>query len=476
MAIQKELMARKRKKHIDPIEELEITGISSDGRAVGRKDGMVVFVKGGAPGDIVNVDIIGREKNFLIGQISSFSQASEDRIDPVCKHFGTCGGCKWQHITYEAQLAHKAKHVQDNLQKLSTIELPEFQPIQGAPSATYYRNKMEYTFSDSRWLTREEIDEGNELSRTALGFHIPKMFDKILNIEHCHLQEDPSNSIRNALKEFADQEGLSYYNIRNNLGLLRNLIIRITATKEVMVLVQFGANEGADIDKVMKFLDEAFPTITSLLYVINEKKNETFFDLPVVTFSGQSYITEKMGELSFRVGPKSFFQTNSEQAKVLYDRVVEMAALQPDELVYDLYTGTGTIANYVASQVKEVIGIESVVEAVADAKVNAELNNINNTKFYAGDMKELLDDAFIAKHGRPDVIITDPPRAGMHKNVVETMLRIKPKRIIYVSCNPATQARDLELMKDHYIVDKVQPVDMFPQTHHVENIVRLIAK
>jgi 23S rRNA (uracil1939-C5)-methyltransferase len=290
------------------------------------------------------------------------------------------------------------------------------------------------------------------------------------------LQEDPSNSIRNALKEFADQEGLSYYNIRNNLGLLRNLIIRITATKEVMVLVQFGANEGADIDKVMKFLDEAFPTITSLLYVINEKKNETFFDLPVVTFSGQSYITEKMGELSFRVGPKSFFQTNSEQAKVLYDRVVEMAALQPDELVYDLYTGTGTIANYVASQVKEVIGIESVVEAVADAKVNAELNNINNTKFYAGDIKDLLDDAFIAKHGRPDVIITDPPRAGMHKNVVETMLRIKPKRIIYVSCNPATQARDLELMKDHYIVDKVQPVDMFPQTHHVENIVRLIAK
>ena len=469
-------MRRRNRKNFAPIENLEIVGISSDGRSVGRKDGIVVFVQGGAPGDIVDVDIIGKEKKLLVGRITRFHQQSADRQEPFCQHFGTCGGCKWQHISYEAQLRHKESHVLENLRKLSGLELPVAHPIMGSPSSTYYRNKLEFTFSDNRWLTKEEIAEGTELSRNALGFHIPRMFDKILNIEECFLQNDLSNQIRNRLKSFADENGVSFYNLKEQHGILRNLIIRNTTLDETMVIVQFGEEDSEQINLVMEFLEETFPQINSLMYIINTKGNETYYDLPVHLQKGKPYIHEMMGKLKFRIGPKSFFQTNSVQAMALYDRVVDMAQLTGNELVYDLYTGTGTIANYVAVIARKVIGIESVPEAIEDAKINSDINQITNTAFFAGDMKDLLSRDFIARHGRPDVVITDPPRAGMHGKVIEMLLEVKAQRIVYVSCNPATQARDLQLLGEAYVVEQIQPVDMFPQTHHVENIVSLRLK
>ena len=468
-------MSRSRKKH-SPITELHITGISADGKAVGRKDRLVVFVQGGAPGDIVDVEIIGKEKKFLIGRPIHFHERSADRVDAFCEHFGICGGCKWQHITYKAQLTHKHRHVEDNLKKLSGLELPTMQPILGSEETTHYRNKLEYTFSNNRWLTLEEIQSQEKMNRNALGFHIPKMFDKILDIHECHLQPAPSNAIRLALKRFADENDLSYYDLRQQTGLLRNLIIRTSTLGEIMVIVQFGENDRSKIMAVMNFLKSEFPEINSLLYIINEKKNETFYDLQVKNFFGEDYIREQLGDLIFRIGPKSFFQTNPRQAQQLYDKVVEMAQLTGEEIVYDLYTGTGTIANYVANKAAKVVGIESVEDAVEDARKNAGINGILNTEFYAGDMKDLLSPEFIKLHGKPQVIITDPPRAGMHKNVIKMLLRVSPKRIVYVSCNPATQARDLELLGEKYQVEQIQPVDMFPQTHHVENIVSLILK
>ena len=455
------------------VENIEITGVSADGRAVGKKDGIVVFLTGAAPGDRVSAKILGRRKRLLTGQVTNYEVLSPDRVDPFCEHFGTCGGCKWQHLSYDAQLAHKEAHVTDNLRKLSGMDLPEFRPILGSDSQRFYRNKLEYTFSNRRWLTKEEIGSGDDLETSGLGFHIPGMFDKVLDISKCHLQSEPSNDIRLAVKDYAIQHGLSFYDIRQHGGLLRNLIIRTTSIGQVMVIVQFGHRDSEAINGLLKHLRDTFPTITSLNFIINEKKNDSFYDLAVELFDGSPYIEEKMEELTFRIGPKSFYQTNSAQAHELYKIVREFAGFAGNEVVYDLYTGTGTIANFVAKHVDKVIGIESVPEAVEDAKVNASINGIENTTFHAGDMKDLLSGTFVEQHGRPDVVITDPPRAGMHKNVVECLLQVRPQKIVYVSCNPATQARDMELLGAAYDATAVQPVDMFPHTHHVENVVLL---
>jgi len=458
------------------IEKLEITGVSADGKSVGRHDKKVVFVKQGAPGDVVDVKIVGKQKKFFEAEIIDFHQKSEDRVEPFCEHFGLCGGCKWQHINYDAQLRHKQEHVAHNLQKISKTELPDLNPIKGSANTTYYRNKLEFTFSNMRWLTREEIDCNDELSRNALGFHIPKRFDKILEINHCWLQRDPSNAIRLETKKFADENGLTFFDLKDQHGLLRNLIIRSSSTGDLMVIVQFFHDDKEKIESLMNHLHTTFPEITSLLYIINPKKNETFYDLPVVTFAGEDYMHEEMEGLRFRIGPKSFYQTNSEQAYELYKVARDYADLQGHETVYDLYTGTGTIANFVAKKAGKVIGVESVEEAIIDARINSEINGITNTTFLAGDMRDMINDGFVKKYGKPDVIITDPPRAGMHPKVVEMLVQIKAPKLVYVSCNPATQARDLEMLSTAYTVEAIQPVDMFPQTHHVENVMLLKAK
>ncbi len=459
----------------DIISSLEITGISADGKSVGRHDGIVVFVKEGVPGDVAEVEITYKRRRFLEGKITNLVKASEHRSEPFCEHFGTCGGCKWQHLSYEGQLKFKQDHVEENLTKISGMDLPKIKPIIGSAETQYYRNKLEYTFSNKRWLTKEEIGSEGELDRNGLGFHIPGMFDKILDIKNCYHQAEPSNSIRNAVKKYAAEHALTFFDIRDQHGFLRNLIIRTTSTGETMVMLQvFEPNQPA-IDAIMEFLKSEFPEITSLNYIINQKKNETIFDQEVVCVSGTPYIQEKMGELTFRIGPKSFYQTNSKQAERLYEVAAEMAQLTGEETVYDLYTGTGTIANFVAGKSKKVVGVEYVPEAIEDAKVNSEINGITNTAFFAGDMKDVLNDAFVKKHGRPDVIITDPPRAGMHEDVVEALVRIRPERIVYVSCNPATQARDIELLSEAFTVEEIQPIDMFPHTQHVENVILLKA-
>lgn len=458
------------------IEKLEITGISADGKSVGRHENRVIFIKQGAPGDIVDIKIVGKQKKFFEGEIIHFHEKAADRIEPFCEHFGLCGGCKWQHITYEAQLQHKQEHVAHNLQKISKADLPALNTIKGSADTTYYRNKLEYTFTNLRWLTNDEIQGDTELGRNGLGFHIPGRFDKILDINHCYLQADPSNAIRLEVNKFASENDFTYFDLRKQEGLLRNLIIRSSTTADLMVIVQFYYNDPEKINLLMNHLKRTFPEITSLLYIVNEKKNETFFDLPVVTFSGEGFIHEEMEGLKFRIGPKSFYQTNSKQAYELYKVARDFADLQGVEVVYDLYTGTGTIANFVARKAARVIGVESVEEAIIDARINSELNGITNTTFLAGDMKDMINDDFVNEHGKPDVIITDPPRAGMHTKVVEMLNRIAVKKLVYVSCNPATQARDLELLSPTYQVQKIQPVDMFPQTHHVENVMLLTAK
>ncbi len=455
------------------IEKLHIQSISAEGKSVGRKDGKVVFVKGGAPGDIADVQITGRQKKFLEGVVHHLHESSPDRTEPFCQHFGLCGGCKWQHLSYEAQLKYKHQHVEENFKKLVNAPLPPIDNILGSAQTTLYRNKLEFTFSNNRWLTQEEIQSGEKMSRDGLGFHIPKMFDKILNIDECHLQQTPSNAIRIALKDYAVREGLAFYNLKTHEGFLRNLIIRIASTGDIMVIVQFARDSREEIFATMNFLKDEFPEITSLNYVVNEKKNDTFFDLPVRNFHGQEYINEKMEELTFRIGPKSFYQTNSSQAYELYKIARDFADLSGEEVVYDLYTGTGTIACFVAGQAKKVIGVESVADAVEDAKKNAGINGITNAEFYAGDMKDIFNDDFIRQHGRPQVVITDPPRAGMHKKVIKALNKLRAKKIVYVSCNPATQARDLEELSEVYDIKKLQPVDMFPQTHHVECVALL---
>ncbi|MFN3800351.1 23S rRNA (uracil(1939)-C(5))-methyltransferase RlmD [Belliella pelovolcani] len=467
-------MSRKMKNKV--ITNLTIERIATEGKCVGHHEGKVVFVQGVAPGDVVDVRITRGKSSFMEGEAIRFHEYSKDRIAPFCTHFGTCGGCKWQHINYDLQKTYKRQQVVDQFTRIAKVDIPEVLPILGSAQTQYYRNKLDFTFSNNRWLTREEIDSGADFERNALGFHIPKMFDKIVDIEHCYLQGDISNDVRNELRDFALSNSLTFYDIRNQVGLLRNLIIRTTSTGESMIIVQFGGDNQDEIELVMNFLHEKFPQITSLLYIINLKKNETFHDLEVVTFAGKAYIEEEMEGLKFRIGPKSFYQTNSDQAYELYKVTREFAALQGDEVVYDLYTGTGTIANFVAKQAKQVIGIEYVEAAIVDAKLNSEVNGLENTLFYAGDMKDMLNDEFIAQHARPDVIITDPPRAGMHEDVVNMLLKLAAPKIVYVSCNPATQARDVALLAEKYSVDKIQPVDMFPQTYHVENVVLLTLK
>ena len=467
-------MSRKMKHKV--ITQLTIERIATEGKCLGYHEGKVVFVSNVAPGDVVDVRITKGKSSFMEGEAVHFHSYSKDRIEPFCAHFGTCGGCKWQHITYDLQQEYKRQQVVDQFQRIAKVTVPEVAPILASANTQYYRNKLDFTFSNSRWLTREEINSEQEFERNALGFHIPKMFDKIIDIDHCYLQGGFSNDIRNELRQFARQEGLTFYAIRNQVGLLRNLIIRTTSTQQTMVIVQFGENDPESISKVMEFLKVRFPEITSLLYVINTKGNETFHDLELVTYSGSPYIEEQMEGLRFRIGPKSFYQTNSEQAYELYKVVRNQAQLKGNEVVYDLYTGTGTIANFVAKQAKQVIGVEYVEAAIEDAKLNSKLNGIENTLFYAGDMKDILNDEFMATHDKPDLIITDPPRAGMDEKVIQMLLRIAAPIIVYVSCNPATQARDLALLGELYQVDQVQPVDMFPQTYHVENVVRLSLK
>jgi len=458
------------------ITNLLIERIASEGKCLGHHEEKVVFVTGVAPGDVVDVRITKGKSSFMEGEPVNFHEYSKERIDPFCSHFGTCGGCKWQHINYDLQKTYKRQQVLDQFQRIAKVEIPEVMPTLGSEKTRYYRNKLDFTFSNKKWLTVEQIHSGEDFDRNALGFHIPKMFDKIVDVDHCYLQGSISNDVRNELRTFALANELTFYDIRGQVGLLRNLIIRTTSTEQSMVIVQFGEDDQEGIQKVMEFLNAKFPEITSLLYVINTKGNETFHDLELVTFAGKAFIEEEMEGLKFRIGPKSFYQTNSEQAYELYKVARDFADLQGNEVVYDLYTGTGTIANFVAKQAKQVIGIEYVAAAIEDAKLNSKINGLDNTLFYAGDMKDMLNDEFIANHAAPDLIITDPPRAGMDEKVVQMLLRLNAPKIVYVSCNPATQARDVALLSEKYKVEKIQPVDMFPQTYHVENVVLLTLK
>lgn len=456
------------------LENIEIKKIAAEGKSIAYVDEKVLFVPNTVPGDIVDVQVTRKRKSFLEGFIVNVRKYSDIRTEPFCAHFGVCGGCKWQNLPYQLQTEFKQQEIVDNLQRIGKVELQNVSPIIGSPKTTYYRNKLEYTFCNKRFLTREEIANGQDIDRTpAIGFHVPGLFDKVIDIKKCYLQAEPSNTVRNFIRDYAIEHELSFYDIREQAGFLRTLIIRTSSTGEIMVIVTFGEENKEAREDLLKALVLQFPEITSLMYVINEKMNDTITDQEVICFHGNDHIFEQMEDLKFKIGPKSFYQTNSEQAYNLYTKTRELAGLTGNETVYDLYTGTGTIANFVARNAQKVIGIEYVPEAIEDAKINSALNNIHNTLFYAGDMKDVLNDEFIRHHGHPDVIITDPPRAGMHKDVVDTILKAAPDRIVYVSCNSATQARDLALMDTDYKVMAVQAVDMFPHTHHVENIVLL---
>ncbi|MBP6410082.1 MAG: 23S rRNA (uracil(1939)-C(5))-methyltransferase RlmD [Pseudarcicella sp.] len=470
---------RNGKKKIYPVlENILINDFASEAKCISKVNDEVIFIDGPvAPGDYADLRIFKSKKSYKEATAINIKPTSPFRTQPICEHFGVCGGCKWQHIDYQQQLVFKAKQVADHLERIAKVDLPEIKPIFPSAETFYYRNKLEFTFSQNEWLTEEQIKNGQERSKTALGFHVPKRFDKILDVKHCFLQPDPSNKIRLAVKDFAIKNNISFYEqIRQQEGALRNLVIRTANSGDIMVNVQFAYCEREEVDKMMAFLDENFPEITSLNYVINTKGNDTFFDLDIINVKGLPYINEKMEDLTFRVGPKSFYQTNGNQAYELYKITRDLADLKGNELVYDLYTGTGTIANFVAKKAKKVIGLEYIEAAIEDAKINSQINNINNTEFYAGDMRKLLDKSFVDLHGKPDVVITDPPRAGMDEPVINTLLEAAPEKIVYVSCNPATQARDLALLDIKYKVVEVQPVDMFPQTHHVENVVLLVKR
>lgn len=459
------------------VENVEIVDISSEGKAVAKSDGMVIFVDGGVPGDVVDVLVTRKKNNYAEGHVVNVIQPSANRISPECKYFGTCGGCKWQHFNYETQLVFKQKTVVDALTRIGKLDVSTLHPILPNKETYFYRNKLEFSFSDKKWLTSEEIGTGNEFTkRNALGFHIPGMFDKILDINHCFLQKDPSNSIRNEIKQFADKHDFIFFNIKGKHGLLRTLLIRTSSIGEIMVLVQFFENQPENIELLMSHLKHTFPQITSLQYAINPKGNDTLQDLDIVTYYGRDHIFEEMEGLKFKISARSFYQTNSEQAYELYKITRDLCSLTGNEIVYDLYTGTGTIANFVSSKARKVIGVEYVADAVEDAKVNSEINGISNISFYSGDMKDVLNTDFINQHGAPDVMIVDPPRAGMHPDVVNVILKAAPQKIVYVSCNPATQARDVALMINDYDIKSIQPVDMFPQTAHVENVMLLVKK
>ena len=469
-------MAKKRKQ-LPLLENVLITDVAAEGKAIAKVDGLTVFVPFVVPGDIVDVQLTKKKSSYAEGKAIRFDSFSENRTEAFCSHFGVCGGCKWQILPYDEQLKFKHKQVTDNLQRIGKIELPEISPILGAPETTFYRNKLEFTFSNKRWLTEKEISTDKEfMQMNALGFHIPGMFDKVLDINKCWLQDDLSNQIRNAVREFCLQNDYTFFDLRNQNGLMRTLIVRNTSIGEWMVIVVFYEDDAEKRERLLNFIADKFPQLTSLLYIINQKANDTITDQEVLVWSGRDYIVEEMEGLKFKIGPKSFYQTNSRQAYNLYKIAREFAGLSGNELVYDLYTGTGTIANFIARDAKKVIGIEFVEEAIEDAQKNSRNNHIENTLFFAGDMRKILTQDFINEHGRPDVIITDPPRAGMHDDVIETILFAEPQRVVYVSCNPATQARDLSLLDAKYRVTRVQPVDMFPHTHHVENVVLLIRK
>ena len=466
-------MRKKNKRQV--FENVEVIDAGAKGKTVGKApDGRVIFMTNTVPGDIVDIQTTKKRKRYFEGTAINFKSLSEKRTEPKCEHFGVCGGCKWQHMGYEHQLFYKQKEIENNLKRIGHIDLPKINPILGSKKQFFYRNKMEFSFSDSRWLTLDEINSDITITdKNALGFHIPGMWDKILDIEKCHLQADPSNAIRLETKKFAINNNIPFFNPRNQYGMLRTLMIRTSSIGEIMVLVQFYEDDKIKRDLLMNHLQDSFPNITSLLYVINPKQNDTIYDQEVICHAGRNHIFEEMEGLKFKINAKSFYQTNSEQAYELYKITRDFADLTGNELVYDLYTGTGTIAQFVAKKAKKVIGIESVPEAIKDAIANAKNNAINNVDFFVGDMKNVFNKEFISTNGVPDIIITDPPRDGMHKDVVQQILNIAPKKVVYVSCNSATQARDLELMKDFYKVVKVQPVDMFPQTYHVENIVLL---
>ncbi|MDR2936364.1 MAG: 23S rRNA (uracil(1939)-C(5))-methyltransferase RlmD [Rikenellaceae bacterium] len=469
-------MARKREK-LPLIGGLEIVDIAAEGKAVGRWNEQVVFVPMAVPGDVVDVQITNKRRRFMEGFVTNYVKRSPLRTEPFCEHFSVCGGCKWQHLPYLRQLAFKQQQVEDQLTRIGKIELPEISPISGSAKTVCYRNKLEYTFSNKRWMTRAEIGAGEKIENpNALGFHVPGMFDKILDIRKCWLQPDPSNAVRLAVDAFCQTRGYEYYDARTHTGLMRNIIIRTASTGEVMVVVIFAREDEEKRVALLDHLVEKFPEITSLIYVINGKFNDTIGDQETICYAGRDHIFEEMEGLRFKIGPKSFYQTNSEQAYELYKTARDFAGLTGSEVVYDLYTGTGTIAHFVARDCQKVVGIEYVPEAIEDARVNSELNGIANAVFYAGDMKDVLNERFIGDNGRPDVVILDPPRAGIHNDVAQAVLAAAPERIVYVSCNPATQARDIALFDTTYRVTRVQPVDMFPHTHHVENVVLLVKR
>jgi 23S rRNA (uracil1939-C5)-methyltransferase len=471
-------MARKKYKYRDKIfENVEILDASSEGNSVAKVNDLVIFVKYAVPGDVVTVKIIREHRRFLEAKVVEIIKPSPYRTEVKCSHFGICGGCKWQNLQYKQQLYYKQKQVFDAFTRIGKLSFPEILPIIGSQQIYYYRNKMEFAFSSKMWLTEEQINSKESFqNRNALGFHLPGMFDKILDIQQCFLQQEPSNEIRNFVKQYCEENNYTFFDNRQQTGLMRSIIIRNSSIGEWMVILMFYADEKEKREKLLNAIADRFPQISSLMYIINSKNNDSYADLDVHLFKGKDHMIEEMEGLKFKVGPKSFYQTNSNQAYELYKVVREFADLEGNELVYDLYTGTGTIANFVAKKTKKVIGIEYVAEAIEDAKVNSNINNITNTEFFAGDMKNVLTFEFIEKHGKPDVVITDPPRAGMHESVVKCLLEIQASKIVYVSCNPATQARDLQMLSDKYKITKVQPVDMFPQTHHVENVALLELK
>lgn len=455
------------------LTDLVITNLTAEGNALARHEGKVIFVENAVPGDIADVLLLKNKTDYALGKIMQLKQPSPQRIAPFCEHFGTCGGCKWQYLPYSLQLQYKQEMVEEALRRVGKLDLPLLLPIIGASPNTYYRNKMDYTFSNRRWLTTAEVAQTAEHSREALGFHVAGMFDRVVDIQHCFLQAEPSNAIRNEIRQYALAHQLSFYDVKTHTGFLRNLIIRNTTLGELMVLLSFGYEDVPCREALLAHIRQQFPEITCLLYVINPKKNETLYDLDIQTYFGNPTITEQLGEVRYSISPKSFFQTNSRQAQNLYQVVRDFCQLSGNEIVYDLYTGTGSIALYLAHLCKQVIGIEEVQQAIDDAHINAQLNGIENARFFAGDVRAMLTDEFAQQHAAPDVLVTDPPRAGMHPDVVRQLLRLLPPRIVYVSCNPVTQARDLQLLAAKYKIKKVQPVDMFPHTYHVENVALL---
>jgi len=468
-------MGRRRRSRTRVIDHITIEKVASEGKGLARtEDGKVIFVDYALPGDEVKAFVYKSKKDVGIARIEELLKPSELRQDPFCEHFQTCGGCRWQHVSYADQLKFKHENVVEAFERIAKVPFPEVPAVIGSDATQYYRNKLEFTFSNNAWLTKEQIESGEEFDKEhALGFHVPNFFDKIVDINHCYLQGEPSNEIRNAIRTYAIKNKLTFFDLRNQHGLLRNLIIRTTTLGEIMVILCVFEPKIEEIEQLLMFLGQKFPRITSLNYVVNEKKNDSIFDQEVILFEGKDHIVEELDHCQFKIGPKSFFQTNSEQAKVLYQITADFAELTGNEIVYDLFTGTGTIANYVAKDAKKVVGVELIPEAIIDANENSKLNKNENCVFFAGKVEDLFSDELLNEHGKPDVVILDPPRAGIHKNVVEQLLKLGTERIVYVSCNPATQARDVALLNEQYEITKIQPVDLFPHTYHIENVIQL---